>query len=660
MKSISLFLLILSLFFGYAQAQTSLIESEKEPAFIYKRDFKLILDSTQDPATDLYYPKLLKRFKLNDSTLTKREVLSLLIGHTISAKYKPLEDLEKEKAIFDLNLEGKYQEALNKGIPFLKLRVLNLLVLREVSYAYGQQAKYYQKEAQYERAIQCQDSAKFYMDLNDKIMEAMIYSGKGKTPSDPIFSLGLEDGDYFVFNTGYELEKKATETNKDGLSLLKIIAADRLTAKPFYFVIQHAINTFDEDDAEKQVAKKSKKTEKKKPEGVVRDSFQIKTYVTQDASGNLITRYDTIQIIDTSQLAFNKSTKSKKKTIPSNDSLQIRTFVTFDEEGFPTTKIDTVRIPQVEVNDVYGATKGKKKKGKKELLPQSDSLSVRSDSTIISNTPIDSATMAKDNWIESKSKKSKKKSDKREKKTDRVEEGEPIKNQSDSAVAPVQNNVDSMVRTQESWDETKSKKSKKKSDKREKKTDRVEEGEPIKNQSDSAVAPVQNNVDSTIRTQESWDETKSKKSKKKSDKREKKTDRGEEGEKTINQSESVVAPTIIDQGSVGIGRVDSLDTQFQSSEKSQKQTERSSKKREKEKSKNKKSDSKPNLTNTSDSSSIQQPFVSPNDSEIIPERKQDSVVNPVVPQETSPASQVPVQPNGQTVDQPSTEANKPQ
>lgn len=295
-------------------AQMSLSDSVPPVlTFNYKKDFKSLLDSSEDPSSVYHYPKLLKRFNDNDSTLSNYEVLALMVGHTISPKYKPLEDLEKENEIFELNLGGKYEEALSKGISFLKSRALNLLVFREVAYAYEQQSKYYTKELQFEKAIQYQDSSKYYMSLNDKIMEAMIFSGKGKYPQEPIFSLGLSDGEYFIFNVGFEIEKKDTEWSKDGLFQLKITAIQGLMPSTYYFVIQHARDTYDEDRAKAIAAEQAKNAAKKKKKKESKKALAQPTKMTVDSTGNPITSVDTLDLQGSSKKEFTKSKTGKKK-----------------------------------------------------------------------------------------------------------------------------------------------------------------------------------------------------------------------------------------------------------------------------------------------------------------------------------------------------------
>jgi hypothetical protein len=107
------------------------------------------------------------------------------------------------------------------------------------------------------------------MSLNDKIMEAMIYSGKGRTPETPIFSLGIADGEYFIPNVGFRIEtdgqkeKKDTEWNKDG-NFVEVITAlvDNVNVRKYYFIIQHAKQKIDDDAANELASKKAEKEKK--------------------------------------------------------------------------------------------------------------------------------------------------------------------------------------------------------------------------------------------------------------------------------------------------------------------------------------------------------------------------------------------------------------
>lgn len=290
-RSWSLIVLLLSLcYFSFGQTD-SIPATPPPPTFNYHKDFKNIIDSSQNNESRLYYHRLIKRFLDNDSSLTKYETLALMIGFTENPHYRPLEDMEKEQEIFEHNKNEEFQTAVVKSRRYLPTHPLSLLVLREISYAYQQLSKDYARNFVMDTAIMFQDSGKYFMDLNDKIMEAMIFSGKGKTPETPIFSMGLADGEYFIFNVGYKIESdgvketKDTEWNKDG-DFVEVITAltDNVNARKFYFVIQHAKKKIDDDKANELAAQKAKKTKKKEPKKESKDKKQEKRSKDKKAS----------------------------------------------------------------------------------------------------------------------------------------------------------------------------------------------------------------------------------------------------------------------------------------------------------------------------------------------------------------------------------------
>lgn len=226
-------------------------------AFNYQRDFRMILDKTKDKGSDLYYQKLLIRFLNNDSSLTRAETLALMIGFTEQRNYKPYKNLTVEQEIFDLNEEGDYEEALSMSKTYLQKNPLSLRILKERSYSYHQLRK--------------RDSAEYFMNQVEKIMNAMIYSGKGKTPETAIFSLGLIDGEHFINNVGMTPANKTTSSPKSKV-LMYIVDAmnDEGVHINYYFNIQHARDKFDEEeiDEDQPVVKtqKGKKDKKEKKE----------------------------------------------------------------------------------------------------------------------------------------------------------------------------------------------------------------------------------------------------------------------------------------------------------------------------------------------------------------------------------------------------------
>ena len=153
-----------------------------QTTFNYKDDYKKVLAKTKDQNNNLSYDKLLKRFSANDTTLTDFEVLALLIGFTDKPEFKPYTDLNKEREIYKLNGEDKFQAALDSANIFLKKHPLSQQAIIEISYSYYK--------------LNNIDSSDFYMYQFRRIMKAMDFSGDGKEI--PIFSLGPADGQNYI------------------------------------------------------------------------------------------------------------------------------------------------------------------------------------------------------------------------------------------------------------------------------------------------------------------------------------------------------------------------------------------------------------------------------------------------------------------------------
>ncbi|MFT3910612.1 MAG: DUF4919 domain-containing protein [Ferruginibacter sp.] len=245
-----IFITLILLFSGLKAYEQKLKDSVPPVPFDYSRDFKVILEKTKDRTSELYYHKLLVKLLNIDSSISRPEVLALMIGFTEDAHYKPWEDMQTEKEIFDLNDSADYQGSLDASKIYLATHPLSLRVNKERSYSYHQ--------------LKMKDSADYFMDLVDKIMGAMIYSGKGRTPETPIFSLGLDDGEHFIPNVGMTVAAKNTEWNKRNQFVEVIDAMDEMGIhKNYYFVIQHAKDKVDDDTINDSQEKKPKKTKKK-------------------------------------------------------------------------------------------------------------------------------------------------------------------------------------------------------------------------------------------------------------------------------------------------------------------------------------------------------------------------------------------------------------
>jgi hypothetical protein len=229
------------------------VKKPQGPPFIYRRDFKTIRDQSEDRMSELSYNKLIIKFLNNDSTLTNAQVLALMIGFTENPHFKPVDIMATELDIYDLSKASDFKAVVEKARPFLQTVPLSMLVLRETAIAYNRLGE--------------KDSSRYFAALHDRIMDAMIYSGKGKKPDEAIFSLGLADGEYFVANIGYYLDKKDTQWDKYG-NFMEVIDTynDQDVKSTLYFVIQHAKDKLDDDQPDAMDAKRDKKAKKKEKE----------------------------------------------------------------------------------------------------------------------------------------------------------------------------------------------------------------------------------------------------------------------------------------------------------------------------------------------------------------------------------------------------------
>lgn len=218
--------------------------------FNYKRDFKTILAKTANPSDKLFYDKLLPRYQKNDTTLTDAEVLALMIGFTNKKEYQPYSDAIEEKAIYDLNAEGKYYLALEKARDYIKTHPFSLKTLFEISFSYYKANHI--------------DSAKLYVAQGKRIFKAMEYSGNGRKKDTPMFALNPTDGQEYIYkHLGGGIGLVGQDKDPDGNSL-DILEVDFKvgTSYTLYFIIQHATSRLPIEDPVKKEKKEKAKSNK--------------------------------------------------------------------------------------------------------------------------------------------------------------------------------------------------------------------------------------------------------------------------------------------------------------------------------------------------------------------------------------------------------------
>lgn len=196
--------------------------------FDYKRDFENILKESQDKKSNLYYGNLLTRYKKSDTTLTNKQVLSLLIAFTANKNYKPYKDIDFGRNLYQLNDDEKFDEVIKTGDEFLNTHPFDIKTLYETSYAYYKKGN--------------QEIADSYLTKATLIFKAMSYSGDPKSIDTAFFALNPSDGQEFIRKKiGAKIGFMGSGEDKNGyfLDILEAIFKDE-TRQTFYFIIPHA------------------------------------------------------------------------------------------------------------------------------------------------------------------------------------------------------------------------------------------------------------------------------------------------------------------------------------------------------------------------------------------------------------------------------------
>ncbi len=196
--------------------------------FEYKKDFEKILKETKNKDSELYYSNLLERYNKIDTTLTDKQVLSMLIAFTDNEYYKPYSDINFGRNLYKLNDEGKFDEVIKSGTEFLSNHPFDIKTLFEVSYAYFKTDN--------------KITADNYIIKARQIFKAMFYSGDSKSIDTPAFALNPSDGQDFIKKAvGAKIGKMGSGKDDNGYFI------DMLEAKfedgestMLYFIIPHA------------------------------------------------------------------------------------------------------------------------------------------------------------------------------------------------------------------------------------------------------------------------------------------------------------------------------------------------------------------------------------------------------------------------------------
>ena len=152
-------------------------------AFVFHRNYARLAAESEKVGGDNYYPTLLRQFRQNAS-LTDAQMWALMAGYTSQPDFAPYADLNKERHLYKLNDEGKFQQALEEANPFVRSHPLSLQGLLEKSYAHHK--------------LEQPDSATHYINQYKRLIAAMAASADGRTAETAIFTIGPTDGQVFI------------------------------------------------------------------------------------------------------------------------------------------------------------------------------------------------------------------------------------------------------------------------------------------------------------------------------------------------------------------------------------------------------------------------------------------------------------------------------
>jgi hypothetical protein len=183
--------------------------------------------------------------------LTNYELIALQVGHTQTADYKPYNDIEIERAIYDLNASGKNRAALELSNSLQKRNPLSLMMNLEKSYALHKLGK--------------ADSSGVYYERYLKLLRSDLWSGNGD--SSPYFVLGPIDGQIIIerfWQGEIPLMGSGEDDNGNFLDILTMKDKETEEEKTIYFIIQHATDTMFSEEDEKKMKEYHKNSKKKK------------------------------------------------------------------------------------------------------------------------------------------------------------------------------------------------------------------------------------------------------------------------------------------------------------------------------------------------------------------------------------------------------------
>lgn len=199
-----------------------------QETFDYERDYPKILAASKTNESPLNYSSLIERYQSLDTSLSRNELLALMIGFTAREEYAPYALIQDEVDLIALINKGKYKQAYSRATDLLKTQPFNFVALME---RFISSTEIDHPKSQHYKA-------QFF-----SILETILATGDGSNLY-PFFVIGPADGQIIIrYIWGLEIEVMGSGSDMKGnfCDMLEMVDEDQ-NKTWMYFVLEHAIH----------------------------------------------------------------------------------------------------------------------------------------------------------------------------------------------------------------------------------------------------------------------------------------------------------------------------------------------------------------------------------------------------------------------------------
>lgn len=168
-------------------------------------DFNDIKTKSQDNTSVYYYPILLQRFQVFDSTLTQVDINYVYYGNVYYENYNPYDETQDETTFKALYKEKKYEDAIEYGLRVFKYNPVNIRVLYNLIVCYDK--------------IGDQVRAQQYANLYFTLLDVIYASGDGKSLNTAYVVINVKDEYEILGDMELQITKQALVRDVDVLTI---------------------------------------------------------------------------------------------------------------------------------------------------------------------------------------------------------------------------------------------------------------------------------------------------------------------------------------------------------------------------------------------------------------------------------------------------------